>query len=1500
MEKLFDAIIEGDTDQIEKLIKENSTFERVENYVELLSVALENNKIDIIQFLIDRFDKVPGGLYYAFIKRNWAVLKEKTILFSLSEWINLKDASRENFVCHVMWNQDESLLEKLVELEDVEFSNIDINYSSAMEIALKSQWNQGAEILMANFPQEYSLDWVDSQGKSIIDHAISLESEVLFDKALEFGLSDEFTERDYLESLLSRVFESEWMKGVELLLEHLPSKIITQWKDKKGRNILHNMLGVEGEEGLLEKIFDLDDLPFEEKDKYKLTALDLAFRDDMYDELSEYLGYYPEAIASEWINSSEGEINEEMEPFLFLFLDSCLKRGGIRSFKEVIEIFEVDLTVKNSQNKNLIEVALESGNYDLFEMLFPKFSNVIDESGDTLLHKAVKGEQARIAGFLLRNRFSITKKNLEDDSPLKLAIDSKDKATRSSFVIFLKYVVIQCGVNKFIELKDEARSNEWMIIVYKLLTTLLYKCKRYAWNDAETIKLKQFIFMACAICQLLEIYPKKATIISNLVENPNGENSLKELSKILEKAESINHNFYGSYLSDDGSDSDKENAFQEKSNDEKTKIMNKENLDIKKTGGLELKKKLKKRKSEDDKKANKDSFVFSKNEKRTKIEFASPVNVESIQEDIQLYNEAIKNKKTRSEALKLLKNNTVFYVASYRGIHYGTQNWNQDSRGNDRKTDDIGKPVVSASILAEHGLYPPRLFYSKTESERAQLYEELLKTSGQLKDLLCKARSIGPVVYNQYQYTSLAEALQDIYTKDDKKFYEIIKDENFNLLLNDKNPFVSTSCYPFHAARYALGLKVFTDKGKSDAKKEERLRPRYLKNGQAERPYSGKVSVFLHTLSELNDKNGPLEVVSLNNNGNLKIMNNIVAEAERTFPAIVNGANVIAHHKARYPNFHKPYKIHYLQKYGLDEELYGLFQKAICISPPHSEGAKYYKRLLGEWLCVYLEVKMIHEANISAQEKGGTLVYLKADGTISLEPDVSEDIAAAPSGKSDKKVEKRNTLNFKKKMRECMAEYCLNSKISPKKYLDKKKEFSLIDNDQVEKMRDMFKDIFKDEYLEVEDLNSKPIEKPAMNPSSMSDVLENKESKENEETKETTKRNVNLGRWYDDRDINLCLEKKVATLGGYAPKYHFLLKEKQNVYNVALMPAIDCTSHASPIDFYFDKSKQQVPQARDDRRDVFDEIKDLFSEKIARVKIIFPYNLTLSHWMTGEIVIYKNNKRFTVEIYTHDPYGGGKASSSAFKKIEAALTKRIKELQPDADVNCKLEKSRFGRRQAAHDSASCGVITVEDIIKRIKCASLDIKPPYSVGAAELREAHLNLMDGKSVDEKSFVERNVVQKPDTSSKPKASDDVSMASQIKEGYKKNVGNLIRNIQDPKLNKLIIENICNVKSAKEDSILYLTKIKSVLIDISPYRSSIDEPLNEKDVESINKLYWEFFVNKEGMQSNQNNFMNLAKYLSEVPTLSFSSPKPPEKMRTNDIPKTAGKIRVWRPTLT
>lgn len=157
--------------------------------------------------------------------------------------------------------------------------------------------------------------------------------------------------------------------------------------------------------------------------------------------------------------------------------------------------------------------------------------------------------------------------------------------------------------------------------------------------------------------------------------------------------------------------------------------------------------------------------------------------------------------------------------------------------------------------------------------------------------------------------------------------------------------------------------------------------------------------------------------------------------------------------------------------------------------------------------------------------------------------------------------------------------------------------------------------------------------------------------------------------------------------------------------------------------------------------DVFEELSLYISNPgDIHVKILFPYNISESHWLTGEIRLHRKGSQYECELYAHNPYGGGTMEGSTFGELEKIIRKRIGECEPNALVtSVRPLQSPYGRRQAEGDVISCGVIVADDLIKRIIGAPIG-NVVYPVSALSLRVSQLKCVKESKLN-LGFVARN---------------------------------------------------------------------------------------------------------------------------------------------------------------
>lgn len=575
--------------------------------------------------------------------------------------------------------------------------------------------------------------------------------------------------------------------------------------------------------------------------------------------------------------------------------------------------------------------------------------NLQDAYGNTPIMLAVWFKNLEMVNSLLHNKPDLWIKNNQQQICLSLAEHSTPE--------ILQKIVVQYAVNShYIEVND---NDHVTIIINKLITTLLYQSRQHGWDSLDCNNLKYYI-------QCLSPSPFYR--------------SEKYYENYIRTQETRNREFYGSYLSDD-SDSDEEQR-----ESQNIFLLDQKNLQAQKfvsygqIDNLFYKNNVKNKKSGDFKsfKQGSDTFDLSA---RTVIHYSHEEKAR-IEQDLNALNGYLRNGDSLEEAQR--KTRTSFYLAQYRGVTHLTSKWNQSSRRAHRKDNEIGKPQYSASLYKANGIEIYK-DYAKSKNKLELRKEEIDVQAKTLQEILLNLRARKPCTFERYNYLNIAYLLQNMYTQNYDGFHQFIATNPLmkSLLLNDVNPFVSTGDVPYHALKYAYGIKPYT------GHEGERLRPRWKNNGKAERPYSGVTYVSVHPLTDYDD-DGPLHLISLNRNAEIRLVNelNIIAERESCFPAFIGKDRIIHKHVAKYPSFLVRYKRIYHYKYGISADFYNKLCAKFINAAPHSAEMTEFKQVLGEWLCSYYEVKLIDIAREAAVQRGGVLVYRDINGYFALTPPV--------------------------------------------------------------------------------------------------------------------------------------------------------------------------------------------------------------------------------------------------------------------------------------------------------------------------------------------------------------------------------------------------------------------------------------------------------------------------------------------------------------------------------
>lgn len=359
-------------------------------------------------------------------------------------------------------------------------------------------------------------------------------------------------------------------------------------------------------------------------------------------------------------------------------------------------------------------------------------------------------------------------------------------------------------------------------------------------------------------------------------------------------------------------------------------------------------------------------------------------NRRTVKDDLDAVNARITaGKRLTPEFLARL--DTKFSVAQYRGIHYLRTTWGAKARRQHRCRDEVGQAQYTSAVLRNCGVDSYQEYVDKLAENPVAFEAQLSETAKTLERLLLLMQHTPPKTWKGYTFLSLFHLMQYWYSENYDAFPERIEADLGKVASHFKDfletgdrPLLSTSDLPYHALKYAYGVKLY------DGHKDKRLRPRWREDGRAERPYSGKVYASLHPLRDYTEKS-PSHLTSFFKHGFMPLVSNIVVERETSFLAHLPKGRVFMQHVAKYPSFKGKYKACYDEKYGITEEMYKKIQTGLQNFAPHSTRRKHLKRVLGEYFCAYQEVRMIALAREQANREGAVLLYRDEDGLFALE-----------------------------------------------------------------------------------------------------------------------------------------------------------------------------------------------------------------------------------------------------------------------------------------------------------------------------------------------------------------------------------------------------------------------------------------------------------------------------------------------------------------------------------
>jgi len=177
-------------------------------------------------------------------------------------------------------------------------------------------------------------------------------------------------------------------------------------------------------------------------------------------------------------------------------------------------------------------------------------------------------------------------------------------------------------------------------------------------------------------------------------------------------------------------------------------------------------------------------------------------------------------------------------------------------------------------------------------------------------------------------------------------------------------------------------------------------------------------------------------------------------------------------------------------------------------------------------------------------------------------------------------------------------------------------------------------------------------------------------------------------------------------------------------------------SNKEKVELFLKEANKKIKEksASCKEKDVFNDFKTLIRNQTNsdwNLKILFPYNPTRNHWITGEIKIHKSGTTVKVQVFGHNPNGGVSEGNpfnemgEEFNKLKVVMEHKIKALFPQT-TDCTFETlSSPYTKYRQHDDISCGPICVDELTKRVIGKALEMD--YEKGTLELRRTQRDFL-----------------------------------------------------------------------------------------------------------------------------------------------------------------------------
>lgn len=332
------------------------------------------------------------------------------------------------------------------------------------------------------------------------------------------------------------------------------------------------------------------------------------------------------------------------------------------------------------------------------------------------------------------------------------------------------------------------------------------------------------------------------------------------------------------------------------------------------------------------------------------------------------------------------------FIPGFRAVNYMASRYSRQVRRVFRRrdlqakrmTDPInhnnkGTAYFSEAVLQTHmDFYQDAISVPQIFDKNSALYQSFLQTAMVLQQQLFNLRNADYILLWDDEarlFNHLVHCMQHIYTNGILKFQRALRffitDEvqelNFELP-NAYNPFVSESEEPYHALKYGFGLKALYERAA--------LRPHYDQDGRPRFPYLGEIRITLRDLQTVFTKMERNHISSLKGHGHIQPPIPIRPELEATAMAYLPEGEVVHSEVLKCPNFSRKYKRQYQEEFGLNKDLFELFQRDLKKATPGTPARSAVEDHILEWLCSYHAIRLMTKAFELAQARNGILQFL--------------------------------------------------------------------------------------------------------------------------------------------------------------------------------------------------------------------------------------------------------------------------------------------------------------------------------------------------------------------------------------------------------------------------------------------------------------------------------------------------------------------------------------------